>query len=197
MIKIKRVLVVTDVQVGFTLKGVLANHYVTYIVPELIRLIEEEFSGEEDEVIFLFDSHDEYAVEFKRFNNKQHTVDGEEEAEIIPELKPYTEGRKIFKKNCTMIYALKEYREYLEKNSEIEEMVFVGLLKDMCVFDGAYSTKKHFEQENRDVRVIVPQNASATYSWPGHDEKQMSEIANIMLNQVGIETPKVYRKVMK
>jgi nicotinamidase-related amidase len=197
MENVKRVFAVTDVQVGFTMKGVLANFYVTYIVPEIIRLIEEEFNKEGDEVIFFLDSHTKNAAEFKRFKDTEHCVEGDEQSEIIPALKPYVEGRRVFRKNSTMIYALKEYRKYLYENPTIQEMVFGGLLKDMCVFDAAYPTKKHFEQENLDVKVVVPQNASATYSWPGHDEKQMTEIANIMLNQSGIETPEVYKKEMR
>lgn len=194
MKKIKRVLVVTDVQIGFIMKGVLANKGLIRIVPEIIRLIVEDFNEVEDEIIFLLDTHDKNAVEFLRFNGEEHCVENEEESKIVPQLEPYIKGKKVFRKNSTMVYALNEYRDFLDDNPEIVEMVFVGLLLDMCAFDAAYPTKKHFEQQNRNVRIIVPQNAVATYSWPGHDENQMTEIANIMLNQAGIETPEVYVK---
>lgn len=195
MEKIKRVLVVVDMQKGFIVKGMLASHELIKVNPEILRLIREEFNKDGDQVIFTTDAHTENAAEFKRFGNLPHCVKGSEEAEIIDELKKETEGKRVFAKNSTMLYALKEFRDYLEdlkQNHELEEMVFVGILSDMCVFDAAYPIKKHFEQQNMDVRVVVPSNATATYSWPGHDENKMNEIVNIMLNQVGIETPKVY-----
>ncbi len=192
IIKIERVLVVIDMEKGFMIKGSLASHELMSITPEVKRLILEEFNKPTDEIIFALDSHTKNAAEYVRFNNSEHCLENTEESEIIDELKEFTKNRKVFKKNSTMIYALNQYRKYLTKNSKIKEMVFVGVLKDMCVFDAAYPTKKHFEQENRVVEIVVPQNATATYSWPGHDKEEISNITDRMLNQVGILTPKVY-----
>lgn len=197
MEKIKRVLVVVDVQKGFITHGDLSSHLMMSVVPEILRLIKEEFVNEDDEIVFLLDTHTKESVEFKRFGGGSHCLEDTIENEFVDELLPFTKDKKIFKKNNTMVYALEEYRNYLDNNLALEEMVFVGLLRDMCVFDAAYPTKKHFEQFNRDVKVIVPDLGTDTYTFPAHDKEDFNLYTTKMLNQVGVETPKVYKKEIR
>lgn len=194
--RVKRLLVVTDVQRGFIENGMtLADNYIAHIIPGVIELI-KDFQNEDDQILFLLDTHTRNAAEFRRKVGKlpPHCIEGTEEAEIMPELKPYAEGKWILRKNNTMIYTVPEYRDSLDEMENLQEVIVVGDCTDLCVFDGALPTKKHFEQNDRLVDVIVPTDFVETFEIPSHNRKEKTNMAVNLLNQAGIETPKVYAK---
>ena len=75
----EKCLIVVDMVNGFVREGVLHDEEILIIIPRQIELIEEN-KKEGGLTIFIKDTHDEDAVEFKRFGNTKHCVRGTSEA---------------------------------------------------------------------------------------------------------------------
>ena len=193
---IERLLVITDIQRGFIEKGMtLADPRIAHIIPGVIELT-KDFKNKEDQLLFLLDTHTPNAAEFNRKVGflPPHCIEGTDEALIMPELAPYAKNEWTLRKNTTMIYTLQLYRDALDKMRNLKEVVFVGDCSDICVIDGAIPTKKHFEQQDRLVDVIVPTSLVDTFDIPGHNREEMNRMTKIFLNQAGILTPEVYER---
>jgi len=50
----------------------------------------------------------------------------------------------------------------------------------------ALPTKKYFDQNNRDIEVIVPKNVVDTYDAPWHNREEYSDMAFKLMTQAGI-----------
>ena len=81
-------LIVVDMVNGFVEEGVLHDKNIKRIIPRQIELIKEAHDKGYI-VVFVKDTHDEDAVEFRRFGNTKHCVRGTKEAEVVDELKPF------------------------------------------------------------------------------------------------------------
>lgn len=194
---VKRVLILVDMVNGFIKEGALYNPNAKKIIPEIKRLV-EDFIREGDPVIAFRDAHNPNAVEFKRYPT--HCIDGTPEAELIDELKEYSDYLKVFKKNSTNGYVVDEYRKYIEQMNYLKVLVGAGVCTDICDKNLFITQKNHFDQFDKDVRVIVPQNAVETFNIVNehinHDRDEWTEWAIKFMNQEGIETPKKYVKEM-
>ena len=83
-------LIIVDMVNGFVEEGVLHDKQIKKIIPRQIELIKEAHA-KGNLIIFIKDTHEENAVEFKRFGNTKHCVRGTKEAEVVDELKPFEE----------------------------------------------------------------------------------------------------------
>ena len=84
----EKCLIVVDMVNGFVREGVLHDDNISKIIPRQIELIKEN-QLEGNLIIFIKDTHDENAIEFKRFGNTKHCVRGTREADLVDELKFY------------------------------------------------------------------------------------------------------------
>ena len=104
----EKALIVVDMVNGFVREGVLHDDKIADVIPSQVKLI-KEYLKDEQLVIFIKDTHEEDAVEFKRFGNTKHCVKGTTEAELVDELKVFEELENVIsiEKNSTVKFLLK------------------------------------------------------------------------------------------
>ena len=133
-------LIVVDMVNGFVREGVLHDEKIANVIPRQIELIRQA-KNEGKLIVFIKDTHDKDAVEFERFGNTKHCVEGDREAELVDELKPF---------------------EYLND--------IVGCCTDICVANGAIALANLLDEENRKHKIRVHEDAVATYDEDNRKE---------------------------
>lgn len=98
----EKCLIVVDMVNGFVREGVLHDERISLVIPNQIELI-KMYNSEGQLVVFIKDTHEEDAVEFKRFGNTKHCVRGTCEVDLVSELIPYEnkENTISIEKNST------------------------------------------------------------------------------------------------
>lgn len=185
----KKCLIVVDMVNGFVREGVLHDESIATIIPRQIELINKNMN-EGELTIFIKDTHDENAVEFKRFGNTKHCVRGTSEAELVDELKPFEvkENTISIGKNSTSYMEAPEFRELIKELINIKEIDIVGCCTDICDFNGTMALANFLDQWNRDVEIRVHQDAVATYSED--ERKQYVDATYLLMEQQGIQLVK-------
>ena len=185
----KKCLIVVDMVNGFVREGVLHDPKIARIIPMQIELIEENIKSG-GLIIFIKDTHNEDAVEFKRFGNTKHCVKGTSEAELVDELKVYENKDNVIsiEKNSTSYMEALEFRKLIKELTEIEEINVVGCCTDICDFNGTMGLANYLDQWNRDVNIKVYTDAVATYAED--DRKKYVDAAYLLMEQQGIKLVK-------
>ena len=185
----KGMLIVVDMVNGFVKEGVLHDEKIADIIPRQIELIKEA-KARGDLIVFIKDTHKENAVEFERFGDTKHCVEGTSEAELVDELKVFEDDDDTIsiEKNSTSYMEAPEFRELIENLSELERVDVVGCCTDICVFNGTMGLANYFDQNNRDVSINVHTDAIATYA---EDQRQnYVDAACLLMEQQGIQLVK-------
>ena len=185
----EKCLIVVDMVNGFVREGVLHDDEIAIIIPRQIELIEEN-KKEGGLTIFIKDTHDEDAVEFKRFGNTKHCVRGTSEAELVDELKVYEnmEDTISIEKNSTSYMEAPAFRELIKELINIKQVDIAGCCTDICDFNGTMALANYFDEWNRDVEINVHQDAVATYA---KDTRQnYIDAAYLLMEQQGIQLVK-------
>lgn len=129
------------------------------IVPFVCEKV-EEFRRSGEPVYFICDSHDHNDAEFKRF--PKHAVKGTEEARLIPELEPLSDGGIfIYKRRYSAFYDT-VLDDYLKTNRP-DVVEVVGVATNICVL---YTVE---ELCNRDIPVRVLKNGVASFEPDAHN----------------------------
>ena len=185
----KKCLIVVDMVNGFVREGVLHDEAIATIIPRQIELIEKN-QEEKELTIFIKDTHDEDAVEFKRFGGTKHCVRGTSEAELVDELKLY-EGREntiSIEKNSTSYMEAPKFRKLIKELKNLKEINIVGCCTDICDFNGTMALANYFDEWNRDVEIRVHQDAVATYAEGSR--QNYVDAAYLLMDQQGIQLVK-------
>lgn len=185
----KKCLIVVDMVNGFVREGVLHDEAIATIIPRQIELIEEN-QEEKELTIFIKDTHDEDAVEFKRFGGTKHCVRGTSEAELVDELKLY-EGKEntiSIEKNSTSYMEAPKFRELIKELKNLKEVDIVGCCTDICDFNGTMALANYFDEWNKDVEIRVHQDAVATYAEGSR--QNYVDAAYLLMEQQGIQLVK-------
>ena len=185
----KKCLIVVDMVNGFVREGVLHDETIANIIPRQIELIEGN-QEEKELTIFIKDTHDEDAVEFKRFGGTKHCVRGTSEAELVDELKLY-EGREntiSIEKNSTSYMEAPKFRKLIKELKNLKEINIVGCCTDICDFNGTMALANYFDEWNRDVEIRVHQDAVATYAEGSR--QNYVDAAYLLMEQQGIQLVK-------
>lgn len=185
----KKCLIVVDMVNGFVREGVLHDPAIARIIPGQIKLI-KKYQEEGELVIFIKDTHDENAKEFKRFNNTEHCVRGASESELVDELKPLENNDNTIsiEKNSTSYMEAPNFRKIIKELENLKEVAVVGCCTDICVFNGTMGLANYFDQWNRDVDIKVYQDLVATYA---EDSRQnYIDAAYLLMEQQGIQLVK-------
>jgi len=165
------VTIVVDVENGFCKQGNLASPRCDAVIPAVRRVVEERLQAG-DHLFFTADTHDPDDREFEVFPT--HCIRGTPEAEVVAELQPLLEGATLIRK--------RRYSAFFETDLEARlravaprQVTVVGVCTDICVLHTVAGLR------NRDYRVIVPQQAVATFDAPGHpgDEVQRWSLAHL------------------
>jgi len=178
----EKILIVTDMINGFINEGAIADKAIGKITPEIVKHVEEHIKGGHKIIAFM-DCHNKDSVEFKAF--PPHCIKGTSEADLIPELKPFADKMTLLEKNSTSGFMVKGFADLV---GNAKEITITGCCTDICILNLAIPLKNYFNEQNKDVRVIVPKNSVATYHIDNvHDAEEFSEMAFKLMKQAGVE----------
>lgn len=169
----KELLFVVDMVNGFVKEGNMHDSSIMKIVP----IIQSECKRHEHR-LFIADTHEEDAIEFKSF--PIHCVKNTSESKIIDELNEYV--TEILEKNSTNTFHVLDK----ERLNEYDSFKIVGCCSDICVMQFALSLKTYLNQMNMSKQVIVMRDGIATYHAPTHDANEYHNMAINMMAQSGI-----------
>jgi nicotinamidase/pyrazinamidase len=163
-----RVLIVTDVQEGFTRRGNLASPECTAAIPGIKRIVEEEMSAGTP-VVFTKDSHVENDAEFRMF--PPHCIVGTPEHDLVEEFQDLEpRAAAVIQKRRYSAFFETELEQVL-KDLRPDEVHIMGFCTDICVL---HTTS---DLRNRDYDVVVRKDGCETFSSPGHDNKDVNRWA--------------------
>ena len=134
-------LVVVDMQKDFV-TGALGSPEAQAIVPRVVeRVAQAADNGEE--LLFTRDTHRENYLETQEGRRLPvpHCIAGTDGWQVIPELEPYTVGRRVVDKPTFGSRQLGELLAELDRQEPLEEITFVGLCTDICVISNAMVAK--------------------------------------------------------
>lgn len=190
--EIEKVLIIVDMVNGFVKEGNMSTPYMKRLIPEIDKLI-KQFNKENEGLIFIKESHDKDCTEFNKF--PEHCVEGTYEAQIIDEFETYVddEGEFTFEKNSTCAIFAPGFMNAISKMKSLKEVVIVGGCTDICVMNLAIPLVNYFDQENKDIKLIIPENAVDTYDAPNHNRDEYNEMAYKFMRQAGVQIVKKYK----
>lgn len=196
-----KALIVVDVQNGFTREGALASPACEEVIPNIVKVVEQP-DFDNGLVIFTRDSHVTNDREFEVF--PEHCVEGTSEQEIVDELQPFLKEAIRFEPTDradrvipsaeelarewdrlatpnglrARVIDKRRYSALFETRlgtlidvRGITEVDIVGICTDICVLHTAADLR------NRDIKVRVISDATATFDAPGHNYKEAKENA--------------------
>lgn len=185
----EKCLIVVDMVNGFVKEGVLHDKEIAKVIPNQINLI-KQYQTEKQLIVFIKDTHDEDAVEFKRFGNTKHCVRGTSEAELVDELKTFegTDNVISIEKNSTSYMETPKFRELIKELQNLKEVDIVGCCTDICDFNGTMALANYCDEWNIDVDIRLHQDAVATYAES--DRQNYVDAAYLLMEQQGIQLVK-------
>ncbi|MBI4729617.1 MAG: cysteine hydrolase [Acidobacteria bacterium] len=162
-----RVLLVVDVQNGFTRLGALASPRCLAGVDRIVRIV----ATERDRgalLVFTADTHAPDDPEFAVF--PPHCIRGTAEAEVVDELKPWLDGAILIPKTRYSALHGTDLGRLLD-GWQPEEVAVVGLCTDVCVLHTVADLR------NRDWRVRVIADGVETFDSPDHPAEESNRWA--------------------
>ena len=185
----KGMLIVVDMVNGFVREGVLHDEKIADVIPRQLELIKEA-KHRGDLIVFVKDTHDNDAVEFKRFGNTKHCVRGTSEAMLVDEFRELEidDDTISIEKNSTSYMEAEEFRNLVGQMKNLERVDVVGCCTDICDFNGTMGLANYFDQHNREVEVNVHTDAVATYAED--IRKNYVDAAYLLMEQQGIQLVK-------
>lgn len=151
---------------GFCHQGALASSRIQGIIPEVVATFERAYTVGVRHFVLPQDCHSAHASEFAAF--PPHCQRGSREAETIPELQALSFANlyTVFPKNSLSSFYETGLAAWLAAHPQLHTMIVIGNCTDLCVHQLALPLKLHANALNRDLRVIVPENAVQTYDMP-------------------------------
>ena len=181
--ELKELLVVVDMINGFIKEGNMADETINHITPNIIKLIEETLKKNEG-IAFIRDTHNQDSTEFKKF--PLHCLEGTTESELIDELKPHEQYGLTYKKNSTSTMFAKNFMSDIDTMKQLRKVIVTGCCTDICVMNLAIPLVNYFDELDREVEVVVPENAVETYNAPYHNREEYNEMALKLMKQAGV-----------
>lgn len=182
--KEKTAFIVVDMVKGFYNLGVFASDRTEKVIQPIVKL-NDSLNG--CKKIFFVDSHTENSVEFKSY--PKHCIKGTEEEEYISEIK--ADSNTVFiKKNSINGFHAPGFKEWLEKNKDIDTFIVTGVCTDICVETFVMTLKTYFNQVDEDKRIVVPMNTVETSDFGNHDAELMNVMTFFKLRSNGIDVVK-------
>ena len=184
--ELTKLLVVVDMVNGFIKEGKMSDKDINHITPRIKSLV-ESFLSDEEGVAFIKDTHEVNSTEFKKY--PPHCLKGTSESELISELSSYEQKSLSYEKSSTSTIFAKNFMRDIERMESLKEVIITGCCTDICVMNLAIPLVNYFDEENRDVRVLVPQNAVETFNSNIHNRDEYNSMAlKLMKNQgIGVE----------
>ena len=181
----KKGLIVVDMVNGFVREGMLADQKIADIIPRQIELIKKA-DKDDNLIVFIKDTHYPNSVEFERFGNQQHCLEGTYENELVDELKEYEnlENAVSIIKNSTCFMEAPDFRRLIQYYKQLNNFDIVGCCTDICVVNGAIALANYLDQHNRKHIINVYEDAIATYAE--EQRQNYVDAAKLLMQQQGI-----------
>lgn len=181
----KKALIVVDMVNGFVREGALHDEKIADVIPRQLELI-NDYVDQNELIIFIKDTHDLNATEFKRFNGLTHCLRGTSESELVDELKDFEKVDNVLaiEKNSTSFMEAPVFRQVIEEAKNIKEIDVVGCCTDICDFNGTMGLANYFDQYNRSITIRVHEDAVATYD--AENRQNYVDAAYLLMEQQGI-----------
>ena len=189
---VEEVLIVVDTVNGFMTEGALANPDAMHIVKNQIKLI-EDILERKGLLIFVKEAHDENCTEFNTFPS--HCITGTAEAELIDQLKPYEEYGISLEKNSTSFMFARGFINLMKLLKNLKLIIGNGVCSDICIPNGFIPLKNYFNQNNRDVEIVIPLDSVDTFDAPYHNKDEYEHASNILMEQSGIKLVKTINDI--
>lgn len=156
----KKILVVVDMQNDFV-SGSLGSEDAKSIVGNVV----EKITNWKDELVCTYDTHFENYLETKegKMLPVRHCIENTEGWQLDPQVEKALNGRdyKVFKKPT---FGSEELAEYL-KESNYEEIHFIGLCTDICVISNVMLAKAALPESE----IIVDAKCCAGVTKESHE----------------------------
>lgn len=182
--ELERLLVVVDMVNGFIKKGAMADAYINHITPKLINLVEKTLSDGEG-VAFIKDTHTKQSTEFTKF--PVHCIKGSGEEEVIDELKPYEKDAFSYEKNSTSTVFAKRFLKDIDAMKKLKEVIITGCCTDICVLNLAIPLTNYFDENDKNINVVVRSDLVETYDAPTHCRSEYNQMALKLMKQAGVK----------
>ena len=189
--KVRDLLIVVDMVNGFVREGAMASQNIEHIIPRIERLV-NSYLEDDKMVTFIKDTHDMDCREFKRY--PVHCVRGTKEAELVDELKKYEKMSLVYEKNSTSAIFPEGLLDDIKQMKNLRRVVITGCCTDICVMNLAIPLQCYFDQENRDIEIVIPEDAVETYDAPNHKADEWNEMAYKFFEQSGIKLVKTLER---
>lgn len=194
------VLVVIDLQNGFTRQGVLKSARVETVIPEIVKL-SEACKKNRIKQVALVDCHTDDSLELRE--QPPHCLEGSEESEIVDELKAIGVD-KVIKKNSINGFLEEKFLQWLcfysssrqsdsrshDRYNDIDNVIIVGAGTDSGIMQFALTLKAWFNMDNNSTNVIVPLNAVETFDSELHNGDLANVMAAFFMKESGIKLVK-------
>ena len=123
----------------------------------------------------------------------KYKLEESEESKVIDELKEYE--KVAFTKNSTSAMYAKGFKEYMDNLKNLKKIILSGCCTDICVMNLALDLQNYFDENNKNIDIIVPKDVVETYSGPNHNREEYNEIAFKIMNNAGIKLVKTWRNI--
>ena len=177
----KDLLIIIDMINGFVNFGALADKKINRVTPKIIDLIKKA-SINGTHIIAFRDAHSMNDEEFNTY--PIHCLKGSEESKLIPELAVYKDKMWEIEKDTTNGFVTKEFLE-LVKKFDFDNVYVVGCCTDICVLNFVNSYLAFNKKYNKSTKIVVVENACATFDSPVHIAKDMHDKAILEMEQNG------------
>ena len=161
---------------GFCHEGVLSSPRVKGIIPAVVDAFKGAHAIGVRNFVLAQDCHSAAAAEFAAF--PPHCQVGTSEAETIPELAslPFANLYTIVTKNSLNPFHGTNLSAWLDEHRNLSTAVVIGDCTDLCVHQAAMHLKLYANAHDRDLRVIVPENAVQTYDMPIETAREIGSL---------------------
>lgn len=177
-------LVVIDLVNGFVREGNMKSERIEEIIYPILDIM-EVFRNRKMPVLAFADSHSKESTELKNF--PEHCLENTSESELIDEIKE-AGGYQLIKKNSVNGFFAPDFQNFLTENNDIDTFVVCGDCTDICIMNFCLTLKSYFDQNNRNIDIIVPIDAIETYDdHSTHNGDLMNIIALEMMANSGIK----------
>ncbi len=171
----KTVLVFINMTVGIIRENWVMNKPFDGVVgpvTDLLRLCKKRGI----KAIAFADAHSVDSTEFRYI--PRHCIANTPSAEIIDEIKEIG-GYEIITKNSVNAFHAEEFQKFLGENNDIINYIVCGVATDIGIMNFCLTLKSYFDEQNRNVNIIVPYNAVETFDQRMHS----NDIANVFAIQ--------------
>jgi nicotinamidase-related amidase len=155
-----------DVIKGFCSIGPLASPRVAAIIIPITILLRNAWDHNIRNILFLQDTHEPNAVEFRAY--PPHCIRGTEEAETVDELRtlPFFQQITILEKNSISSGLNTGLNEWLIRHPNVDTFIVVGDCTDLCTYQLAMHLRLDANARQLQHRVILPVDCVDTYDMP-------------------------------